>query len=194
MASWPLQTQDIPNLITSLRILLVLPFLWLLLQGHYGAALWLFTLAGISDALDGFLAKRYGWTSDLGGILDPIADKLLLVGAILALGWLGALPFWLVMLAILRDAVIVAGAISYHLLIEPIRPHPLLISKLNTLLQLGLVFVVIVHRGLLALPNWLLSALFYLTAATTVWSGMAYVWRWGWAAWRSAKYASPSAK
>ena len=194
MASWPLQTRDIPNLITSLRILLVPPFLWLLLQGRYGAALLLFTLAGVSDALDGFLAKRYGWTSDLGGILDPIADKLLLVGAILALGWLGALPFWLVMLAILRDTVIVAGAISYHLMIEPIRPHPLLISKLNTLLQLGLVFVIIVHRGLLPLPGWLVSGLFYLTAATTVWSGMAYVWHWGRAAWRSVKDAAPSAK
>ena len=98
------------------------------------------------------------------------------------------------MLAILRDTVIVAGAISYHLMIEPIRPHPLLISKLNTLLQLGLVFVIIVHRGLLPLPGWLVSGLFYLTAATTVWSGMAYVWHWGRAAWRSVKDAAPSAK
>jgi cardiolipin synthase len=98
MASLPVKPRDIPNLITGLRILLVAPFLWLLLEEHYGAALLLFVIAGISDALDGFLAKYYGWTSELGGLLDPIADKLLLMGAILALGWLNELPGWLVML------------------------------------------------------------------------------------------------
>ena len=90
------------------------PFLWLLLKEHYGAALVLFVVAGISDALDGFLAKYYGWTSELGGIPDPIADKLLLLGAILALGWLHELPGWLVMLVLVRDALIVGGAIGYH--------------------------------------------------------------------------------
>lgn len=191
MVPWPFQIRDIPNLITSLRILLVPPFLWLLLQGRYGAALLLFTIAGFSDALDGFLAKRYGWTSDLGGILDPIADKLLLVGAILVLGWLEVLPLWLVVLVILRDAMIVAGAVSYHLMIERIRPHPLLISKLNTLLQLVLVFVVIAHRGLMPLPDWLPTGLLYLTAVTTIWSGLAYVWRWGRSAWHAAQGLSP---
>lgn len=179
-----LQARNIPNLITGLRILLVPPFLGLLLQERYGIALALFTIAGFSDALDGFLAKRYSWTSKLGSILDPIADKLLLVGSILVLGWLNELPRWLVVLVILRDAIIVMGAISYHLLINPVQGTPLLISKFNTLIQLGLVFAVIVHYGLTSIPNWLLTGLIYLTALTTIWSGTAYVWQWGRRAWQ----------
>jgi cardiolipin synthase len=186
VALWPFKAQDIPNLITSLRILLVPPFLWLLLQERYEMALLLFMVAGISDALDGFLAKHYGWTSELGGILDPIADKLLLVGALLTLAWLRELPVWLVTLAILRDAVIIVGAISYHLMIERVQARPLLISKLNTLIQLVLVFTIIIHYGLLTLPSWLVTVLIYLTTLTTVASGTAYVWQWGRLAWQHA--------
>lgn len=173
------KARHIPNLITVLRILLVAPFLWFLLEERYGAALLLFVIAGVSDALDGFLAKYFGWTSELGGLLDPIADKLLLMGAILALGWLNELPGWLVMLVILRDAIIISGAIGYHFLIERFEAAPLLISKFNTLVQLILVFAVIVHYGMTALPTWLLTGLINLTALTTVWSGAAYVWQWG---------------
>ncbi len=184
VASLPFKTRDIPNLITGLRILLVPPFLWLLLQERYEAALLLFVIAGVSDALDGFLAKRFGWTSELGGLLDPIADKLLLLGAILTLGWLHELPVWLVLLVIARDAIIVVGALCYHALIERFQASPLIISKLNTLLQLTLVFVVIVSYGMIPLPAWLLTGLIYLTALTTCWSGAAYMWQWGRRAWR----------
>ena len=189
---WPFKPRDIPNFITSLRILLVPPFLWLLVQERYGAALLLFVVAGVSDALDGFLAKYYGWTSELGGLLDPIADKLLLIVALLVLAWLHELPSWLVALAILRDALIVAGAIGYHLLVERFQGRPLLISKLNTLLQLVLVFAVIVNYGVFALPSWLLTGLIYLTALTTAWSGVAYVWQWGRLAWDARRDKSPS--
>ncbi|HRX59760.1 MAG TPA: CDP-alcohol phosphatidyltransferase family protein [Candidatus Competibacter sp.] len=189
-----MKTRDIPNLITSLRILLVPPFLWLLLQERYGAALLLFTVAGVSDALDGFLAKHYGWTSELGGLLDPLADKLLLIGAILALGWLRELPVWLVALVILRDVVIVTGAVGYHLMVERVRANPLLISKLNTLMQLTMVFVVIVHYGMMTLPSWLLTGWIYVTALTTVWSGAAYVWQWGQRAWSTARVRSDSSQ
>lgn len=192
--AWPLKTRDIPNLITSLRILLVPPFLWLLLQERYGAALLLFTVAGVSDALDGFLAKHYGWTSELGGLLDPLADKLLLIGAILALGWLRELPVWLVALVILRDVVIVTGAVSYHLMVERVQASPLLISKLNTLMQLTMVFVVIVHYGMMTLPSWLLTGWIYVTALTTIWSGAAYVWQWGQRAWSTARVKSDSSR
>lgn len=175
----PLQPRDLPNLITGLRILLVAPFLWLLSQKSYGLALLLFSLAGLSDAVDGFLAKRYGWTSELGGLLDPLADKILLIGAILTLAWLGELPVWLAVLVVARDGIIVGGAVLYHLRIERFQAAPLLISKLNTLLQLLLTGAVILHYGWLPLPAWLLVGLLYLTALTTVWSGAAYVWRWG---------------
>jgi cardiolipin synthase len=173
-----LKARHIPNLITGLRILLVAPFLWALLEERYSTALLLFVIAGVSDALDGFLAKYFGWTSELGGLLDPIADKLLLMGAILALGWLNELPGWLVALVILRDLLIVCGAISYHMLIERLEAAPLMISKLNTLVQLMLVCAVIVHYGMIPLPEILLTGLIALTAITTVWSGSAYVRQW----------------
>ncbi len=187
MAPRSLEPRDIPNLITTLRILLVVPFLWLLLEERYGPALALFVIAGVSDALDGFLAKYYGWTSELGGLLDPIADKLLLLGAILALGWLNELPGWLVALVIGRDLVIVGGALAYHLLVERLQAAPLMISKLNTLTQLVLVCAIIIHYGLIPLPEAVLDTLIYLTALTTIWSGAAYVWRWGWLAWSKSR-------
>lgn len=183
VAPFPLKARDIPNLITGLRILLVAPFLWLLLEERYGAALALFVIAGISDALDGFLAKYFGWTSELGGLLDPIADKLLLMGAILVLGWLNELPGWLVVLVILRDLAIVSGAIGYHLLVERFQAAPLMISKLNTLMQLVLVCAVIVNYGMARLPERLLDILIQVTALTTFWSGAAYIWRWGRLTW-----------
>ncbi len=192
MASLPFKPRDIPNLITGLRMLLVAPFLWLLLEEHYGGALALFVVAGLSDALDGFLAKYYGWTSELGGLLDPIADKLLLIGAILALGWLGELPGWLVALVIARDLVIVGGAVAYHLRVARFHAAPLMISKLNTLVQLALVCAVIIHYGLIPLPAWLLTGGIVLTALTTVWSGAAYVWRWGRLARRQAQSPTQS--
>jgi cardiolipin synthase (CMP-forming) len=187
-----LKARHIPNLITGLRILLVAPFLWLLLKEHYGAALLLFVIAGVSDALDGFLAKYYGWTSELGGLLDPLADKLLLMGAILALGWLNELPSWLVTVVVARDLLILGGATAYHLLIERLHAAPLMISKLNTLVQLMLVCAIIFNHGLMPLPAWLLSSLIYLTVLTTLWSGAAYIWRWGWHAWRHSAQATQS--
>ena len=189
----PLQPRDLPNLITGLRIVLVGPFLWLLLEQRYPLALLLFVLAGVSDALDGFLAKRYGWTSELGGLLDPVADKILLIGAILALAWLRELPVWLAVLVVARDAIIVGGAVLYHLRIERFQAAPLPISKFNTLLQVLLVGLVILHYGLLPLPTGLLTALVYATALTTVWSGATYVWHWGQRARHKARASEPPA-
>lgn len=184
MGFLPLQARHIPNLITGLRIALVAPFLWALLRENYSVALLLFVIAGISDGLDGFLAKHYGWTSELGAWLDPLADKLLLIGAILALGWLRELPLWLVVLVIGRDILIIGGAISYHVLIERIQAAPLISSKINTCIQLGLVCAVIVHYGIFNLPATLLNGLIYLTALTTLWSGLAYIWQWSRRAWQ----------
>lgn len=182
-----MRLRDLPNLITALRLLLIAPFLWLLLQERYLEALLLFMIAGFSDVIDGYLAKRYGWTSRLGGFLDPLADKLLLMGSVLVLGWQGDLPLWLVALVILRDLVIITGAISYHFLIGPFDAAPLLISKLNTLAQLALVVTIVFHKGMLALPGYLLAAAIYGTALTTLLSGVAYVWQWGRRAWRGGE-------
>jgi cardiolipin synthase len=174
-----LKTRDIPNLITVLRMLLVAPIIWLLLQRRYTEALLLILVAGASDGVDGLLAKHFGWTTRLGGMLDPLADKLLLVGTFLSLAWIGDLPVWLAILVILRDVVIVSGAISYHYLIEPVKAEPLLISKINTLLQILLVFSVVFAKGVIPLPQVLLTLLIYLTALTTLWSGIVYMGKWG---------------
>ena len=183
-----LRFRDIPNLITVARILMVAPLLWFVLEGSYSEALILFFIAGLSDGVDGFLAKHYGWTSRLGGILDPVADKLLLVSTALALAWRGDLPIWLVSLFILRDAIIVLGAVSYHYLIEPLEAAPLAISKLNTLFQLVLVLAVLIDRGVLSLPDNVLMLLIYISTLTTTASGIAYVWKWSRMAWRKGRH------
>jgi cardiolipin synthase len=174
-----LKPRDIPNLITAARILLVPPILWLLLQERYSTVLLLFLLAGASDGLDGFLAKRFGWSTYLGSILDPLADKLLLMGAIVVLGWQGNLPVWLVVLVILRDVVIVSGALSYHYLIESFEASPLFVSKLNTVVQILLVLAILFDQGVMALPAPILIGLIAGVALTTVSSGGIYVWEWG---------------
>jgi cardiolipin synthase (CMP-forming) len=178
-----MQARDIPNAITVARLLLVPPIVLCLLNDRYGLALILFMVAGVSDALDGFLAKRFGWTSRLGGLLDPIADKLLLVSCYLALTWQGLLPLWLTALVIGRDLVILAGAILYHALIERVEAAPSVISKLNTLSQLLLVMAVLFNYGAQVLPAGWLDVLVYAVLATTLLSGIDYVWTWGWRAW-----------
>lgn len=178
-----MQARDIPNLITFLRLVLVFPILWGLLTAHYGWALIMFVIAGFSDALDGFLAKHYGWTSRLGGLLDPIADKALLVTCYLALAWQGLLPTWLTALVIGRDVLILAGAMLYHTVIERLEAAPSVISKVNTLGQLLLVMAVLFHYGAQPLPDAWLPVLIYAVLATTLLSGIDYVWTWGWRAW-----------
>ncbi|MEO5574571.1 MAG: CDP-alcohol phosphatidyltransferase family protein [Gammaproteobacteria bacterium] len=174
-----MRTNDIPNLISLLRMLLVPPLVWLLLNGEYGFALLLFAIAGISDALDGYLAKNYQWSSRLGSILDPLADKLLLVAAYLILGWLGEIPVWLVVLVVGRDLVIVAGAIIYHYRVGRFDLTPTVLSKLNTLAQILLIFTVLLAKSLLPLPQWIIYGFAYTVLITTLLSGLGYVWTWG---------------
>lgn len=170
--------RNLPNLITGLRILLIPPFLWLLLQGSHGAALVLFVLAGVSDGVDGFLARRFGWHSRLGALLDPAADKLLMVCAYLALGWLGALPWWLVGMVLLRDGIIVAGALAYYRLFGVYEMEPLRVSKLNTALQIVLVLTALWALAFGGVPSALLHWLIYAVGLSTLASGSAYVWVW----------------
>jgi len=176
---------DLPNLITVFRFLLVPPVVLLLLKGHFGSALLIFAVAGFSDALDGYLAKRYHWTSRLGALIDPLADKLLLVSTFVTLGWLGLIPLWLVGLVILRDLVIVTGAIVYHMRIEQLEAEPSLVSKLNTFTQIVLVLAIIFTQVFRELPALWMDMLLYSVLVTTLWSGFDYVWTWGRKAWSS---------
>src|SRR5690606_4985135 len=125
----------IPNLISVLRIILVIPVVWALIAGDFFTALVLFSVAGFSDALDGFLAKHYHWQSRLGSILDPLADKLLLVASFATLTWLGLLPYWLLWMVLGRDVLIVVGALAYHYIVGKFELLPLWSSKVNTAFQ-----------------------------------------------------------
>ena len=179
-----MKPSDIPNIITLLRFLLVPPLVLLLLNHQYGAALIVFAVAGFSDALDGYLAHHYGWSSRLGAIMDPLADKLLLVSSFVTLGWLGLIPFWLVALVILRDLVIVIGAMTYHWCVEYLdTAYPTLVSKMNTLAQIMLVLAVMFSESVQPVPAMWIEILLYSVLVTTIWSGLDYVWIWGRRAW-----------
>jgi cardiolipin synthase len=171
--------RHIPNIITVCRILLVYPVISLLLAQRFDWALGLFVVAGVSDAVDGFLAKHFHWQSRLGSYLDPLADKLLLISSYVVLGWLGFIPVWLAVLVVLRDAVIFTGAVSYYFLLRPFEGQPLMISKLNTLLQLLLVFTVLVRYGITPLPDAIVAGLILMVTVTTLISGALYVYIWG---------------
>lgn len=179
-----MKARDIPNLICVLRILLVLPIVVLLLRGEFAPVLLLFTLAGASDGLDGFLARRYDWRSRLGAILDPLADKLLMICTYATLGWMGLLPLWLVVIVLGRDVMIIVGALVYHRLCGGIEMAPSRISKANTLFQILLVLLVMVAPLGVALPGWLLASLIAVVAWTTLLSGGNYVWEWSRRAYR----------
>ena len=141
-----LRLAHIPNLICIMRILLVVPIVMLLLEGRYRQALVLIVLAGLSDGLDGFLARRYEWTSRIGGLLDPLADKLLFVSVFASLSWTGLVPTWLFAVVIGRDLVIVTGATAYEFLIGPVEPNPSRVGKLNTVMALLYLFFIMTSQ------------------------------------------------
>lgn len=171
--------RHLPNAITLLRIALVVPLVAVIARADFNAALILVVIAGASDALDGLLAKRCGWQTWLGGVLDPIADKTLLVACFVSLYVAGVMPAWLMLLALARDAVILAGAVTYHFAVGRFTPQPLLVSKITTVLQIVLVVALLVDRtSWFALPGLFLRMLIWLVALATVVSGVQYVLVW----------------
>ena len=138
---------SIPNLITLGRILLVPIVVWAIASGAMWIAFVLFVAAGVSDAVDGYLAKRFGMTTELGAYLDPLADKALIVSIYLTLGINGELPRWLVILVVSRDILIVGAVLLSRLVGTPIKVKPLLVSKLNTVAQILFACVVLGSLG-----------------------------------------------
>lgn len=179
--------RQIPNLITSLRILLIAPIAVALLHHELLIALGLFSLAAASDLLDGFIAKRFGWQSALGGVLDPAADKLLLATSFVVLAVMGLVPLWLMATAVARDLVIVSGAVAYRRWFGPLEARPSMLSKLNTLCQ-ALFILCVIARQQFSQPSagWIV-ALGALTFLTTAVSGIDYVLRYGKAAVEGSK-------
>jgi cardiolipin synthase len=168
----------LPNAISLLRIALVLPILFLIVAAEYKLALALCILAGVSDGVDGYLAKRFDWHTRLGALLDPIADKLLVASTFLVLVYTGHIPVWLGVLVIVRDVVIVGGATLYNFLIRPVEGEPTRISKLNTALQLLFVLFVL-SRAAFGWPDQIsVTVLGAAIVVTVVISGIDYVWSW----------------
>jgi cardiolipin synthase (CMP-forming) len=169
---------NLPNLITFGRILTVPITVYLLMQSAYLAAFLLFLLAGASDALDGYLAKRNNQATELGAILDPLADKALLVGVYVTLGLQGNLPNWLVVLVVFRDVLIVGGVIILFLIRLEVKMRPLIISKINTAAQIGLAALVLAELGLKLDIMGFVEAIIYVVGVTTVISGASYMVSW----------------
>ncbi len=138
-----------------------------------------FAAAGISDAIDGYVAKHFDQRSDLGALLDPIADKALIVSLFVTLGLAGDLPSWLVILVVFRDLLIIGGFLLAAALTQPIAWRPLMISKINTALLLVLVTILLAKLAFRFDDHGVVMALTYLGGITTIASGAAYLVRWG---------------
>lgn len=151
---------------------------WLLVTGHVQGAFWLFVLAGVSDAVDGFLAKRFGWQTTLGAYLDPLADKLLIVSVFVAMGVLGELPSWIVIAVVSRDILILLGVILSWLIGDPIQIRPSIISKANTTAQIVLAAAVLADEGFDLGLSDARHVLTWLTAALTMASLGLYARTW----------------
>lgn len=169
---------NLPNYISLARLLSAPIGIWFILNGNLADAFWLFLIAGASDAIDGFVAKRFNSRSELGALLDPIADKALIVSMVVTLGLAGYLPNWLVILIVFRDVLIIGGFILTQFAAEPLNARPLMISKVNTALQIVLVAWTLAHFGLNVVDRNLSAILIDAVAATTVLSGAVYLVRW----------------
>jgi cardiolipin synthase len=173
-----MQLRWLPNAISIMRIALILPILLLFVYDEFAWALGLFLIAGLSDGVDGYLAKTYHWDTRLGAFLDPAGDKLLVAWSFGTLAYLGHIPVWLAVVVIFRDVVIVAGSFMYHYLVRRLEGEPTRISKLNT----GLEFVFLVFVMSRAGYGWpddiTVTVLGAAVLVTVVISGYDYVWNW----------------
>jgi len=171
--------KQIPNIITFVRLILLIPLSFLMIKQENQSAVIIFFIAGFSDALDGFLAKRYNWVSRLGSILDPIADKALLVITMAILAFNQKISFSLFTISAVRDIYIILGAYIYYKNIGPFNMQPSLLSKLNTFLQILFITVMLVSLGYQAIPNEIILYLSYGVYFTVIVSSVHYTFVWG---------------
>jgi cardiolipin synthase len=169
---------NIPNFITLGRVMSVPVIFWLLLTGRTQLAFLIFVCAGISDAIDGYLAKRFDWRTELGAYLDPLADKLLIVSIYIALGVRGELPLWLIIMVVSRDILIVVAVLLSWLMDQPVVIKPLAVSKANTVAQIVLAATVLADDGFGLGLQPLRVVLVWITGALTLLSLAAYLKAW----------------
>jgi cardiolipin synthase len=168
----------LPNYITIARFIMVPLIIFALINGQMLSAFVLFVVAGISDGMDGFIARQFNQKSELGSWLDPMADKFMLVAVFLMLGWLGALPVWLVLLAVSRDGLIVGAVVLSSLMDNPVEMRPLMVSKANTMAQILLLVLVLAELAGIAHFAALSNSMIYLVAGLTIASASAYLVTW----------------
>ena len=171
--------RHIPNVISSIRILLVAPIAVALMHHQLVTTMALFGVAALSDAADGYLAKRNGWQSELGAVLDPLADKLLLVTVFITLAYMKLVPLWLMVAAVARDAIIVSGALLYRICFGALSVRPSVVSKFNTLCQAAYIMAVVGKEELSIPPAWAVTVLGAMVFVTVMVSGMDYVMIYG---------------
>ena len=169
---------NLPNLITVARIFMVPLIVWFILTGNMLPAFFVFVAAGISDALDGYLAKRFAWQTVLGAYLDPMADKMLLVSIYVSLGTYGYLPSWLVIAVVSRDILIVGAVLLSWILDRPVPMRPLFVSKANTAGQIVLAALILADLGMGLGLNAVTLVLVWVVGVLTVLSAAVYLHSW----------------
>lgn len=182
--------KHVPNALTLFRLGLIAPFLMFLYRHEYDHSFYTFILAGLTDGLDGFLARRFHWQSFFGSFVDPLADKLLIASSFISLALIGLLPWWLVILVFLRDFTISMGVLAwYHFIRRKLDFSPTALSKINTTLQLALVTACLYELAYSQFPKFLLSTLICLTTFTTAVTYIDYIWTWSRKAWPKKELA-----
>ena len=172
--------RHLPNTISVIRLLLVIPIVMSMLEGNYLQSLSLFLIAGLSDGVDGYLARRFGWVSAFGKIIDPLADKLLLLATTIVLAVLGHFPVMVLLLMVAKDLTIVGGVLVYTVLAGFPKIRPLFIGKITTTLQLlllGYILVTLIVTNIAFLPA-VTPILIWLVVLVTLLDGCAYIWVW----------------
>ncbi len=171
--------RQLPNTLTTLRLLLAMPLCWMILQRDFEAVLWIAVVAGVSDGVDGWLARILNATSRYGAVVDPLADKVMLSGAYPSMAVVGLIPWWLALLVIGRDIVIVIGALAFHTLYGRYEMAPTALGKLSTFLQIVLALVVLAGQVYPLLLHPGVTVLLWIVAGVTALSGSHYVYIWG---------------
>ncbi len=168
----------IPNMITVMRFLLVPGVVFALLSGEWGWAFAGFVIAGVSDGVDGYIARRFNQRSELGAYMDPIADKALLVSVFIVLGYLGQVPLWLVVLAVSRDVLIIGGVLLASVMGKPVEMKPFMVSKINTAVQIMLAALILGENAFGYDSGRLRTAVIWSSGLLTVASAAAYLVAW----------------
>lgn len=181
--------RHLPNLITGLRFLLIPLLVALLLEHRYVAAFAVFIVSAISDLADGLIARHWNLRTRFGAIADPLADKMTMLAVTLVLAVQALVPVWLATAIVVRDLVIVGGAVAFHFFVGRVEMAPSLLSKFNTVLEFGVLSALLADAArVIEVTAWL-PPLFALMMITLAGSGVHYVWVWGRRAWQSKRRA-----